>query len=846
MCTFSSKATAASSAGYAGLIVLNGERHPPLKQYGFDDSHSANLQSYPVIALEQSELSPHLVTALRSPTVSTHHVQFRLRVSVESVSSALLGTASSHLTQWRAAGRSTADVHLMQAEECAATALAVIEGALQAGGGDALLSQSAVEVHSFLGNLYHYHLQPPRPRAACMHYRHAIERTRRGGGDHLAALTNLATLLYKFSVVDTNTSNEDDGVTAPLSAERQEELFLWSKGQAQREATHQFAMHLEKILLSLKGGAAIGLVPTLVYNWGRDDNNAMRLEQVDQMSVQCGDSGLCLFNGTGVAACTGIVHFEMDDHSCVYGQTSPWTTKRPALPPLQLSPRGYRADPAHQHMLYLETREDVFVSVVKDSVVLGGVGVPVTFHADPALTAPSARADKLALNMTLWLPAPGLLVPLHSLLEADLDDFVMAIRNAVHYVSDATDMDAPANSNGSLLPSDILVVNGVQPSCNNYYHWMTQCWPRILVGLDLLLTTEWRPVDPSLSLSSSSTITVGLLVSALNSMDGQHVASIPFVEETLRLAGLTNGSVYRAVVSPALRTSLSWSNDVSAVRVLILQHPMYASFPSHTLLQVDWRSPASPSGDTGGNMEGELYTSVLGDIEAGRTDMYRRCALRQVSSCAGRCGENREGGDDLCRCCSLLSMIRNRGGLEYSVPRSVLAHVRTHHLLPSLHQQGQRTSRCAGGGEGEGKRYVLLISRRRVSSRRNGTQKGFTRLLLNEKDVERAILADIDSYEEATDDTRLIELVTLYGDGFCERKTSRRQRDRDSSGGAGICSCLPVDMDGNRVHRDGILFGSAAVIVGVHGAALANMVFAKPPAAVVEVVLETPRHRDYM
>jgi capsular polysaccharide biosynthesis protein len=53
-------------------------------------------------------------------------------------------------------------------------------------------------------------------------------------------------------------------------------------------------------------------------------------------------------------------------------------------------------------------------------------------------------------------------------------------------------------------------------------------------------------------------------------------------------------------------------------------------------------------------------------------------------------------------------------------------------------------------------------------------------------------------------------------------------------------------METHRVERDRELFGRAAVVVGVHGAALTNILFARPGTAVVEIVLDTTRHRDFM
>lgn len=42
------------------------------------------------------------------------------------------------------------------------------------------------------------------------------------------------------------------------------------------------------------------------------------------------------------------------------------------------------------------------------------------------------------------------------------------------------------------------------------------------------------------------------------------------------------------------------------------------------------------------------------------------------------------------------------------------------------------------------------------------------------------------------------------------------------------------------------LFGEARAVIGVHGAGLANMLFAPPGTKVFEIALRTPRHRDYM
>ena len=49
-----------------------------------------------------------------------------------------------------------------------------------------------------------------------------------------------------------------------------------------------------------------------------------------------------------------------------------------------------------------------------------------------------------------------------------------------------------------------------------------------------------------------------------------------------------------------------------------------------------------------------------------------------------------------------------------------------------------------------------------------------------------------------------------------------------------------------RVHRARAIFSRASVVIGVHGAGLTNILFAKKGTPVIEISLYTARHRDYM
>jgi hypothetical protein len=1060
VCPFSTKAHTAIAAGYSALVVINGRSQPPLQQFGFGDLDSSNPLTLPVIAVEESDLSVSALNALRrSPSSKEGRAALRLHITFSTlvIIQSFLNSANSHLTIWksrRQVDAESASYILQRSLACAVEAEKLLSEndcsseTKPSGGVSSLCSSAAAaaaaEVHFFLGNLNHFHLSPVRPDKAYEHYRRATALSREKGEEHLPALTNAAALMYKHFVIAPNTP---PGILAAAEGgsagswkdispiARQEIEFLELKLRAQLEVARRYARRVQRALEERTGGVYnFTVAASLVFDWGEQVRDGGR--ELEIFSLTCDnttDNVFCLLP-TGNCNATSY-EFSLADGSCVFGQPSPHgrSQDRSSSPPLHLSPRGRIDDPEHDHMFYLDrathtasssasSSGGVYLNVFHDAVVSGAVGVPVTY----GLSEGSTGNDWQVL-LKIWLPSPGVFVPLHTLLDSDSDDgvgdrqeggeegVVTGVVRLVRSAEMARDK-AKVGKNGipsvESLGTDLsrlqltrdrfeVTLNGIQTSCNNYYHWATQCFPRVMMALELLVgsdvTTSPRnnfslPSQPQDSISIGITVDVYILVPAGLDENQVDTRPLPFVAESLALANLRNGSVYHSTAHPSMWATLLGRHDAAAVpgavfdlvwvRMLLVDHHVYRTYPVTTLLQVEWghstntvvlgrrgnygewlpkstsdgNSNSNSNSDSDGresaaagvtgqrrSVDAVLQTLAAGAAHASKA--YGQCAPFRVNASMcnqmwahdGMCGSSLSSPDTslLCRCCVLASVLTGREGLEFAVPRRVVRFLRSEGKLFSSSSCSSSSSSSSSsswtdavttsamaaeevtdvhGGHsiprdglsaGEGIRglaagaissciwrggdvsgaeeeeeevqYVLYVSRANGAAV-GGRVKEATRVVRNEAEVIRTLLRDLETLDllEASRGGgeggekrrgRRRELVVVYADGECKRKRTRRQLEQQnasltvnnrldrgvSSGNNGksgnICQCLPHDkdhMETHRVERDRELFGRAAVVVGVHGAALTNILFARPGTAVVEIVLDTTRHRDFM
>ena len=129
-----------------------------------------------------------------------------------------------------------------------------------------------------------------------------------------------------------------------------------------------------------------------------------------------------------------------------------------------------------------------------------------------------------------------------------------------------------------------------------------------------------------------------------------------------------------------------------------------------------------------------------------------------------------------------------RPGLELTPARTALDRVRRTFAWPPQ--------------EGAARRALVFISRN--SDRLSGDK---SRAMSNEEEVLEAL--------GAAADTAGLQLKVFHGDQHTVASTIE-------------------------------LFKSAKVVIGAHGAGMANMVYCAPGTAVMEIAMRTPRHRDYM
>jgi hypothetical protein len=564
---------------------------------------------------------------------------------------------------------------------------------------------------------------------------------------------------------------------------------------------------------------------------------------------------------------------------------------------------------------------------------MGAVGMTVTFNVS-ALDIISDGGVDIVVDLHLWVTSPSLFVVLHSLsssteISGIVDDIVNAIddeltaKAAIEKARGGDDRggddrrgdevwdtvgasSSAVTSNQEPSSPFVVTVNAIQMSCSNYYHWMTQCLPRVLMALDTLLgdsspLTGRGKINLDNFHGGSSELEVVVYLPAYRYVTAEG-SSLPtaeppaFVTETLQMLHFENNSRHVLsstacdFLSEALPPHLCRASSKLPAVVITLRFEIFnalaVSRAAKVVIVPDWRFSPLPlvesgaaigagggGGDSKDSSDAKVATKIgvqsrsvtVSEVTAvldllTLSNRSAICSHSGVQQClageAGRAGSAPTAAETVSSpCCQLLSMVQNRPGLEFAIPPSLAAHLQSSLTATPTSPVGGATNERAGQASGKVPtdclsgvdahpfEYIVLISR----AEKNRYAR--SRHLLEEKAIISALLGITNEPPESHgNDQPRLQVVVLQPDGRCKSHTMTESATHEE-GHPLLCECVCEPPQGRvmgRLRRAREVLSRASVVVGVHGAGLTNILWARKGTPLVEISLHTARHRDYM
>ena len=513
----------------------------------------------------------------------------------------------------------------------------------------------------------------------------------------------------------------------------------------------------------------------------------------------------------------------------------------------------------------------LFFGIFNSSYVMGDVGMTVTFDVHVKKCEEDRYAD-VFIDIYFWIPSPAHFVVIHGL-EASVDtsefvnDVVASIDEQYNQVVSQEEYEVNADcANPSLtnMPGDNvgsreIVLNTLQMSCSNYYHWMVQCLPRLIMSIDTIFSDT--PLSPKDGRNNDTLNFVAYLpAKQYVSLQGNAIpfAETPnFVTETLDMLQLKNNSVFELASSGTeilcrfISSSHCNSESVGESRAVgILTFHVFNAKKASTKLSValvpDWRF----------TMDNRHITRIFEKynptpIDTRRTldmlDLKSRssiCLNESIAKCLSTTDIKEYKSIEAC--CTLLKMMSTRDGMEFALPHSLAHRIQRKITLKDdvgtvghddiLKWIDIPIQDCLRKALSEKNRYLVFISRNEMRGHAR------SRHLRNEDETIKSVLQAAE--KQYNNDSSRIHIIQLHPNGECTSHTFA-----DTVSQPLLCSCLCDSRHGpalGRSQKAKVVFTLASAIIGVHGAGLTNMMWARRGTPVVEISLFTSRHRDYM
>lgn len=519
----------------------------------------------------------------------------------------------------------------------------------------------------------------------------------------------------------------------------------------------------------------------------------------------------------------------------------------------------------------------VSLILLKNVFLISGSGSPFTYQITTSSAPPSSSdGDGHVVNIScyVFLSQPSYFTPLHSILSSDIEVLVYDIYSNIEKTYSTSSNIYPhqtltynimssltsPSSAEEVFPYAVISISGLQMSCSNYYHWMIQCLPRLLVSFDAIVNisslNEPKEINPNQTHYSNKKfdVLVQVLVPCVEIQykggKGYNTSSISFVKDTLDILNIKNNTfvslhqhrlcLLKEYFSSLRKICSTVDRDQTYIgKIEVLEVPPYRVDHFNNVLTSDWNY--NEAADE--KIENLNYQETNNCVEENDNITYTSACSYSFGK-LDHCNFTHSASEALKyrnKCTS------RRKGMQFAIPRSVVAYIRDR----VLHHSNNKYE-CKRSLGNLSKPLLVWISRSALyastSSTKAGPNKELSRHIINEDFIIEKLLTNknynlnIDT-NNSNKNNNGIYVITFTSDGYCKVNSKHLPVDTEI---LSICQCLNRKYKDNQVQLAIELFSMANIIIGAHGAGLANIIFSSPSAAIIEIALETPRHRDYM
>jgi prepilin-type processing-associated H-X9-DG protein len=620
VCPFAAKALFAQRAGYKGAIVINPTHMPPIVKAGFGANTQPSADkdtevTLPVVFVEERDAANSVIlNKLRDDSI--WHIQMNISMYLDDVAaceSCLFETATimdniNNINDKNKVNNNKnnddMDNMLADAALCAQDVINVFESSPTTIGSSSHLNAHtytnfqrpsnntiqllAADAHLIIAEGHLHYTRVVDADLAAAHYHQSVALT---AFTHLPAITNFADMLYKY-VYSPEAAHEQNDVY-------QDDLYTFLKLRAQELVLQTLSERFTSLLdingsnsnsnsslqVSFKKEFTFGIEHwpddspaqpqwSLVTD-NHDNSRVCYYEMKVQMAGHNATRPVVIQTLSPELLSSTKVHQNMCRQTEAISSSNYEIFPRHQRYPFMLtsdpqaSASPDTAAPAGQgvttersnkfsNMAYVDGH--IFTVQIEDCMLAGPAGIPITFAA----TATGVKA-------TVFISSADSLLPLHVLEQLQPTLETHGILPALSFEQLSSSSLLADENTYMYVPG--VVISGLQMSSDNYYHFITQSLPRII--LSLRYVCSWT------SLSSLQHVSI-VIPGHVDTRGRIHL--IPFIMDALQLVGIHNNTEYHCADASNMERGVG-------VTTRLIARPLLSSLRAEKLLLVDWRWP---------------------------------------------------------------------------------------------------------------------------------------------------------------------------------------------------------------------------------------------------------------